>query len=290
MMDTDILDMLEDIGRSSVARLSPAVTIAGESAAARRSAVLHAIRGTVLPRRLEFTASNGACLAIEVNSSRVTDVFQVPTGPKPDFETEGRGELVEKLAQLVSDIANAPAPLEMMSGKPDSDLEADDVGLTYSEIVGACAAIELSAEPIVSVVPDVEMLTEDEPLPAQMEDTETLLAQEFFDGARRFASGRVLIDSVEKTALSYADSCQPSEDMHPDQNVVARFAADLAGWDNDTRDEFDGPHLIVMRPSGGKGAGIAALSDTGQIAVAIHDARKLGAVVSLWTSLQGEKE
>ncbi|NOD66358.1 hypothetical protein [Ruegeria sp. HKCCD7303] len=290
MMDTDILDMLEDIGRSSVARLSPAVTIAADSAAARRAAVLRSIRGTILPRRLDFTAANGMCLAIEVNSSRVTDIFQVPSGPTPDFETESRGELVEKLAQLVSEIATAPTPLELKSGKPDSDLEADDVGLTYSEIESACAAIDLSTKPIVSVVPDLEPSTDDDPALAMNVDPSTELAQRFFDGAGRFASGRVLIDSADKTGLAYEGSCQPSQGMHPGPDVLARFATDLAGWDNDTQDEFDGPQLIVIRPSGGKGAGLAVLSDSGQIAVAAHDARKLGAVVNLWTSLQGTKE
>ncbi|WP_050603912.1 hypothetical protein [Ruegeria sp. 6PALISEP08] len=288
MMDTDILGMLEDIGRSSVARLSPAVMITGDSAVSRRAAILRAIRGTVLPRRLEFTAANGACLALEVNSSRVTDVFQVPDGPTPDFETETRDALVEKLAQLVSDIANAPAPLELMSGKPDSALEADDVGLTFSEIENACAAIDISAEPIVSVVPDIDAPEEDEP--STVEDRPANLAQKFFDHAGRFATGRMLIDGTSNAALACEGSCQPSQDMHPDQEVLARFVADLAGWENDSQDEFDSPHLIVMRPSGGKGAGMAVLSDSDQIAVAVHDARKLGAVVNLWTSLQGVAE
>ena len=42
-----------------------------------------------------------------------------------------------------------------------------------------------------------------------------------------------------------------------------------------------------MRPSGGKGAALALLRDGQDNAAAIHDARKLGAVVALWKSLRG---
>ncbi|WP_209597291.1 hypothetical protein [Ruegeria sp. HKCCSP351] len=288
MMDTDILDMLEDIGRSSVARLSPTVIVPGETAAARRAAVLRFIRGTILPRRLELTAANGNCLKIEVNSSRITDVFQVPSGQIPDFETESRTALVDKLAQLVSDISAAPAPLELMSGKPASSLEVDDVGITLSEIESACAGIELSSEPIVSVVPDVEKPSDDSPAPLARSGNS--LAQQFFEGAERFATGRVLVDNMENTAVACEGTCKPSEGMHPNQEILTRFVSDLAGWNNDTRGEFEGPHLIVMRPSGGKGAGMAVLSDNEQIAVAIHDARKLGAVINLWKSLEEAEE
>ena len=154
MMDTDILEMLDDIGRSAVARLNPAVTIPGETAQVRRDKVLNTIRGTILPRRLEFTAANGVCLAIEVNSSRVTDVFRVHAGIAPDFETESSEELAAKLAGLVSDIASAPAPLELVSLQPDTALEADDVGITFSEIEAACESIELTADPVISIVAD----------------------------------------------------------------------------------------------------------------------------------------
>ncbi|AXT28933.1 hypothetical protein D1823_19665 (plasmid) [Ruegeria sp. AD91A] len=286
MMDTDILDLLEEIGRTSVARLSPAVMIAGETATARRSAILRAIRGTVLPRRLEFTAANGDCLAIEVNSSRITDVFKVPAGQIPDFETEPRAELIEKLAGLVSDISISPAPLELMSGKPDTALEVDEVGITFSEIENACAAIELPSEPIVSVVPNVEKPVDDCPPAEETPDAATTLAQRFFDASSRFASGRVFVDSAEDTAPLLEGVCKPSEPMYPDQDTLARFVADLAGWDGDSQQEIEDPQLIVMRPTGGKGAGLAVLSDRGQIAVAIHEARKLGSVVNLWTSLQ----
>ncbi|QFT75162.1 hypothetical protein [Ruegeria sp. THAF33] len=286
MMDTDILDLLEDIRRTSVARLSPTVRIAGETAAARRSAVLRAIRGTVLPRRLEFTAANGDCLAIEVNSSRITDVFKVPSGEVPDFETESRAELIEKLAGLVSEISASPAPLELTSGRPDTALEVDEVGITFSEIEKACAAIELPSEPIVSVVPSAEKPVDDS-LPAEATpDAAETLAQRFFEASSRFASGRVFVDSSDEAAPLLEGVCKPSEPMHPDQDTLARFVADLANWDGDSQHESEDPQLIVMRPSGGKGAGLAVLSDGGQIAVAIHEARKLGAVVNLWTSLQ----
>lgn len=283
MMDTDILDMLENIGRSSVARLSPAVIIAGETAVARRTGVLRAIRGTVLPRRLEFTAASGECLALEVTNSRVTDVFRVRSGPVPDFETEVREDLIGKLAQLVTDIADAPAPLELVSLKPDTALEADDVGVTLNEIEKACAQIELPTEPIVSVVPDIV----DE---ADADETDASLAQAFFDRSARFATGRLLADNADGAVSDAEGDFAASGLLQPDRKMLARFAADLAGWDGDSEAELDHPQLIVMRPSGGKGTGLAVLHDGEQIAVAAHEARKLGAVVNLWGALLGQKE
>ncbi len=273
MVDTNILDMLDNIGRSSVARLSPAVTVEGETSVARRAGVLRAIRGTVLPRRLEFTAANGDVLAIEVSNARVTDVFRVRSGMVPDFETEPREGLIGKLAQLVSDIADAPAPLEFVSLKPDAELEADDVGVTLGEIETACARIELPSEPIVSVVPDVE-----EPAP-QATDAPSA-ARGFFDSAERFAQARGLIDGGDPQFEGDAA-------LRPDADLLTRFMADLTGWNEDSQSELQQPQLIVMRPSGGKGAAVAVVQDQGQTAIAVHEARKLGAVVGLWTRLSG---
>lgn len=286
MMDTEILDLLENIGQSSVARLSPAVKLGGDTATARRSLVLRAIRGTILPRRLEFTAANGDCLAIEVNSSRVTDVFRVPSGPVPDFETEAREDLVGKMARLISDIACAPAPLELLSQKPDAALEADDVGVTITEIETACRGIELAVEPIVSVVPDVEEPAGDAAGEDEPADQPGSLAQSFFSGAHRFATGRVLADGSDGTSLQTDGVCAPDSELFPDQDLLSRFAADLAGWNKDAEDEISNPQLIVMRPSGGKGTGLAVVHDGEQIAIAIHEARKLGAVVNLWASIE----
>ncbi len=276
MMDTDILDMLEDIGRSSVARLSPAVVVAGDSSHARRAGVLRSIRGTVLPRRLEFTAANGDCLAIEVSNARVTDVFRVRAGSVPDFETEPREALIGKLAQLVTDIADAPAPLEFVSLKPDAALEADDVGVTLGEIEAVCAQIELPSEPIVAVVPETE--TPVAP-PSDEPEVETL-ASSFFDRANRLAQARGLIGEA-------APQFEGNSALCPDTELLARFTADLAGWNDDSCVELEQPQLIVMRPSGGKGAAVAVVQDQGQTAIAVHDARKLGAVVGLWTALVG---
>ncbi|WP_170384542.1 hypothetical protein [Ruegeria atlantica] len=286
MMDTDILEMLDDIGRSSVARLTPAVQVPGETALVRREKVLRTIRGTILPRRLEFTAANGDCLAIEVNSSRVTDIFRVLSGIAPDFETEPREELASKLAQLVSDIACAPAPLELISLQPDTALEADDVGITISEIEVACEGIELPADPVISIVAG-------DPAPqdtAVEQDGPDRLAQLFYEGCERFAQGRVLVDGADGVALRVDGACQANEPLHPSDDLLSRFAQDLAGWDEDVNTAMDHPQLIVMRPSGGKGAGLAVLNDGEKIAVAVHEARKLGAVVNLWTSLTRPEE
>lgn len=286
MVDTDILEMLDNIGRSSVARLNPAVTVSGETARIRREKVLRTIRGTILPRRLEFTAADGHCLAIEVNSSRITDVFRVQTGIAPDFETESRAELASKLAQLVSDIAAAPAPLELISLQPDTALEADDVGITFSEIESACEKIELPADPVISLVPekpepeDISSAEE-----AAVEDAADSLAQRFYEGSERFAQGRVLAQGSDGVSLCMDGVCGEGEALYPDSDLLARFARDLAGWDGDSASVMDHPQLIVMRPSGGKGAGLAIMNDGESFAISVHEARKLGAVINLWATL-----
>lgn len=290
MMDTDILDMLEEIGRTSTARLTPAVHLTGADAATRRQSVLRAIRGTVLPRRLEFNAANGDCLAIEVNNSRITDVFKTGPAVPPDFETEPRDALTEKLAQLVSDIAAAPGPLEMLSLRPDSNLEADDVGITLSEIEAACEKIELPTEPRISVVadvtkPDAEPAAADEP-PATTTD-QSELAQKFYEGSDKFALGRLLIDGASAAATKAGGICEADQALHPSQGLLDQMARDLAGWDADGAAALSHPQLIVMRPSGGKGVGMAILRDNDTTVLAAHETRRLGSVVNLWKSIKG---
>ncbi len=291
MMDTDILDMLEEIGRTSTARLSPAVHLAGANAAERRQSVLRAIRGTILPRRLEFNAANGESLVIEVNSSRVTDVFK--TGPEtpPDFETEPRDALAEKLAQLVSAIAAAPGPIEILSLRPDSNLEADDVGITLSEIETACEQIELPSEPRIAVVADTPEQTN---APAPVEKTSATpspdgsgMAQEFYDGSDRFAVGRLLVDGESSVSTRSGGICEVDQPLHPSQGLLDQLARDLAGWDADGAATLSHPQLIVMRPSGGKGVGLAILRAEKATVLAPHETRRLGAVVNLWKSIKG---
>ncbi|WP_170559926.1 hypothetical protein [Ruegeria atlantica] len=281
MMDTDILDLLEDIGRSSVARLEPAVALSGDTAVERRDRVLQSIRGTVLPRRLEFTAANGDCLAIEVNSSRVTDVFRVRSGVAPDFETEQREALAGQLAQLVTDIAAAPAPLSMISLRPDTMLEADDVGITFSEIAKACTTIEMPAEPVISVVPD----TTEPNVDVESEDDTDGLVGLFYQGSQRLAVGRIQAKAPNGELIQSDGDCAEDQSLHADHTLLAQFARDLSGWDDDTASALDHPQLIVMRPSGGKRSGLAVMNDGKEFSMVVHEARKLGAIVNLWTSL-----
>ena len=73
MMATDIIDMLENIGRSATPRLSPAVRLTGDTAEARRASILNLIRGTVLPRRLEFTFTQEKSLNLPIEPSGLAD-------------------------------------------------------------------------------------------------------------------------------------------------------------------------------------------------------------------------
>ncbi|SDX01725.1 hypothetical protein SAMN05444358_102202 [Ruegeria halocynthiae] len=287
MMDSEILDMLEDIGRSSVARLSPAVYLSGNNAQVRRDEVLGAIRGTILPRRLEFTAADGAVLAIEVNSSRITDVFRCVSGSVPDFETEARENLTERLAQLVSEIATAPGPLELVSLRPDVTIEADDVGITLSEVYAACARIALPEEPRMTIVPDQVPKPEAQP-EAEPQEPDGI-ARKFYESAERFALGRILIGGVDAETRCEG-LCAPGQPAHPEKDLLTRFARDLAGWQTDGSDALSEPQLIVMRPTGGQGAGLAILRDGRETAAAVHDVRKLGAVVNLWKAFKNAAE
>lgn len=287
MMDNEILDLLEDIGRSSAARLSPAVFLSGDTSQERRNEILRAIRGTILPRRLEFTAKDGAVLAIEVNSSRITDVFRCVSGPVPDFETEARENLTEQLAQLVSDIAAAPGPLELVSLRPDSTLEADDVGITFSEMEAACTRIEMPEEPRMSIVPD-QPPEQEHKLGAELKEPAGI-AGKFYEDADRFALGRFLIGATDQEP-QLDGLCAPNQPLHPEKDLLTRLTRDLAGWQADGSDALSQPQLIVMRPAGGQGAGLAILSDGQETAAAVHDARKLGAVVNLWKALKNAVE
>ena len=287
MTSADIVDMLENIGRAATPRLSPAVQLPGETASDRRQDILRAIRGTVLPRRLDFNASDGTCMAIEVNSSRVTDVFAASTGAVPDFETESREDLTGKVAQLVSNLSTAPGPLHMTSRRPDAALEADDVGVTYSEIAAACAQIDLPdappAEPVIAVVSDTA-----DARPQAEADQPSLLRQ-FYDMAGKFALGRVL-DQGDGTPPETDGACDQGQPLHPDQPLLDRLSADLSGWDADTAPALGHPQLIVMRPAGGTGAALALLRDGSGTTAVVHQSRKLGAVISAWNSIAGAKE
>lgn len=289
MTATDIIDMLESIGRRATPRLSPAVQVSADNTEARREKVLQSIRETVLPRRLEFSAPDGTVLALEVNNGRITDVYAVSSGEIPDFETEPRDALIKKLARLVSDLALAGDPLQLVSGQPDGPLEADDVGITFTEVMKACMEIELHSEPRMAIVPDPAPEPVDCTLGAAAPEAEPVvegLAQRFFDGAQRFASGRVLT-GIDDTPPRLDGICAEGEPLHPDRDLLDRFARDLAGWDTDCGDAIDHPQLIVMRPSGGDGTALAILRDGQGTAAAIHGARKLGAVVNLWKILRG---
>lgn len=282
MMDGEILELLEEIGQSSVARLSPAVYLSGETAQARRGEVLNAIRGTILPRRLEFKAADGGMLAVEVNSSRITDVFRCVSGPLPDFETDARENLTGRLAQLVSDIAIAPGPLELISLRPDSALEADDVGITFSEVEAACGNIVLPDERRMTIVPDATP----EPEAETDQQSPSGITDAFYEGSERFALGRFLISGEVK----FDGLCSEGQPAHPDENLLARFTKDLLGWQADVSNILSEPQLIVMRPSGGQGVGLAILRDDEDVAAAFHDTRKLGAAVNLWKSLKNAVE
>ncbi|WP_171208033.1 MULTISPECIES: hypothetical protein [unclassified Ruegeria] len=296
-MDTDILEMLDSIGRNSLARLTPAVYLNGDTAQDRRNGVLKAIRGTILPRRLEFTAANDLVLAIEVNSSRITDIFSFGDEPTPDFETESREALTEVLARMVTDIAMAPGPLELVSLRPDNQLEADDVGITYSEIAAACAGMEISEEPIMTIVPDApEEEIEPEPNVEPVEAVETEptspsgMAHGFYTASDRFAEGRILLSDDDGEGLELDGLCAEGQSGFPEQELLQSFAKDLAGWKSDSEGALTQPQLIVVRASGGQGTGLSILCDGAQTAITLHEARKLGAVVNLWRSLQGVAE
>ncbi|WP_170479749.1 hypothetical protein [Ruegeria arenilitoris] len=286
MMDPEILDLLEEIGRTSTARLTPAICLAGKRPQDRRSQVLKAIRCTILPRRLDFVAADGTRLSIDVGSSRVTNILECDTGPKPDFEMDTRASLIEQLARLISDLVSAPGPLQLESLCPDTSLAADDVGLTYSEVATACANIDLPEEPRVTLVPDNPIETESVQDPNS--DDLPAAAKTFYDGMDRFALGRFLISSDGIEVSQFEGLCAQDQPAHPDKDVLSEIIRDLVGWQTDSSTDL--PQMVVMRPSGGQGTGVAFVSDGKNTTGALHDARKLEAVVSMWKSSKNAAE
>lgn len=288
MMDTEILEMLDEVGRSAVARLGPETLLDGDTAQDRRQRVLAAVRSTILPRRLEFTVSTGDVLALEVNSSRITDVPRCSLGIVPDFTTGQRDEITQALARLLTDIAKVHGPIEFASKRPTGDPETDDVGITYSEVALACAGIELheDTQPETADTEPAQPVADPEPLGSEHQT----VAARFYDEAAGFAQGRLLFGPEGSSDPLGAGICAPDQTAHPDRSVLDQFARDLAGWDADTKTCLSQPQMVVMRPSGGQGTGLALLRDGTETAAVVHDARKLGAVVNLWEKLKGAAE
>ncbi|MEX0317348.1 MAG: hypothetical protein AB3N21_05335 [Ruegeria sp.] len=292
MIDTNILDMLGDISRRATARLSPANTLSGTTASERRVEILRTIRGTILPRRLEFSSENEDRLVLEVSSSRVTDVLEATQGDAPGFDADDREQVTMRLAQLISKFSETIGPLEVLSLHPDKSPDADDVGITMSEIETACAEIAVSDTPLIEDTPTTAQSEDEAPTvilePQNLTTPPTStksVAHLFHKGAAAFASGRVLVRKWNDTPVDMAGDCAPDGPLYPDADVLAQFASDLAAWDTDSADAISHPQLIVLRPSGGKAPGIALCRDGEATAAAIHETRKLGAVVSLWKSL-----
>jgi len=286
MMDTEILDLLDQIGRSSNARLSQAVQLPGDGAEARRHDMLRSIRNTVLPRRLEFTAENGDRLTIGVNSSRVTDVFAFGDTAGPDFNAEPRQDLAQKLAQMVTTIAAAPGPLALSSQHPGVSPRADDVGITLSEIEAACADIPLPAQPRVELVSDRQDLVE---TPDSAPET-TTAPQAFYDGMAHVAQGRGRFIHQNAGPASFDGACEDGQQLYPGDDLVSQLASDLAAWETDAGSTLSHPQLIVMRPAGGHGTCLTLFRDEIETTAAIHETRKLGSVVSTWKSNPGVDE
>ena len=92
----------------------------------------------------------------------------------------------------------------------------------------------------------------------------------------------MLAQAEDGVQLRVDGACGQSQPLHPDLDLLAVNSPVILPVGLRHASDLDLPQLIVMRPSGGKGAGLAILRDNEQFAMAVHEARKLGAVVNLW--------
>ncbi|WP_120499701.1 hypothetical protein [Roseovarius sp. EL26] len=298
MIEPEIIDMLGTLSNSTVARNSPENALDSDTAVVRKDAILNSIRNTVLPRRLEFMVANGTRLCLEVNSARVTEAVEAKGHDLPDFATDQREDITQRLAQMIVDFCAEPGPLELLSLHPDTSPDADDVGITYNELERACATLGL-VEVAVEVI-DASLDAPDEQAGAELDkptskgETEVKtssvpsLSQMFFDGAAGFALGRLRVTAKDGAPLDSGEACVDGAAFSPDTEILNQFASDLSVWAEDCGSALQGPQMILMRSADKKAPSLAVVRGENATAIAVYEARKLGAAVGLWKAVNQE--
>ncbi len=130
-LSDDILTTLGKAEALAVPRIAAATALPGADAAARIDAMLDAVAATILPRRLVFTAGDGACAELTARSSRVI----------PDAGTD-----IDGVAVALATLASGPAPHKVEARLLDDDAASDGIGFRPDELRAACLAAEINED------------------------------------------------------------------------------------------------------------------------------------------------
>lgn len=298
MIDMNIVDMLGELSKTTVARLSPEIGLQSDTALARRATILRSIRDTILPRHLEFVAADGTRLVLEVSSARVMDILEADGQTLPDFENCEREVATQSIARVISDFSAAPGPVELLALHPDTSPDADDVGITFNEIERACENLVIP-EKSGGDVAAVRANAEDENIDLEASTIEgavepvatgSSLCLSFFEGSKGFALGRLQMAAADGALIAAGVDDEGEGSFNPDPDILTQFARDLSVWNKDCGDALNGPQMILMRSADKTVPSLAIVRDSKDIAIATYEARKLGAAVGLWKALTIERE
>ncbi|SLN25379.1 hypothetical protein ROA7450_01051 [Roseovarius albus] len=297
MIDMNIVDMLSEMSKTTVARLSPASELQSDNAPVRRAAILRSIRDTILPRHLEFVAADGTRLVLEVSSARVVEILEFNGKTLPDFEKDERVFVTQAIAEVITEFSAVPGPLELLALHPDTSPDADDVGITFNEVERACDKLELSEEsgedsPALQATADAAESIQKTPradvvaTPAVAKDA---LCPSFFEGSKGFALERFQM-AADGSLKAAGEGSNGEVSFNPDADILTQFARDLSIWGEDCGAALQGPQMILMRSADKKASSLAVVRDDKDISIAMYEARKLGAAVGLWKSLTKKQE
>ncbi len=247
------------------ARNTPEVLLMGDTRGKKRARMLEVIGDTILPRQLEFTSiQNGlenARLTLNVSSARVTETLVVEPsslGENADIDGADRIQAAQQLGDLITRFSRAGGDIFLSSQPPENPPEAEDVGITLSEILA-----------VVTV----------EDLPEDAQDA----SSDFYDLCEDFSLSRA---ELSKTGIIQRSSGEP--EILPD--LAALLAMDLEDWTKDSSAAIPMPQLIVMRPERGRDPALAMFCDGNVVVVSVHETRKLGSVVTALKELQRDDD
>jgi hypothetical protein len=116
------------------------------------------------------------------------------------------------------------------------------------------------------------------------------LCQRFFEGSAGFALGRLHIDAKDGAIREADGACEVSASFYPDANILNQFTHDLSVWSDDCGAAMRPPQMILLRSKDKQAPSLAVVRDEkATAAVAVYEARKLGAAVGLWRALTQEE-
>ncbi|MDH5530469.1 MAG: hypothetical protein OEY05_10550 [Paracoccaceae bacterium] len=135
-----LLSGVEALTTSAVEGRRP---IEGASAKDRLAAIVTLIGHTVLPRSFAFFVGDEPTATLTVASGRMLKLtFTDSEAPVATAPTETREERLTNIAQSLARLAQAGEKLSVETNYITSDVAAEDVGLTATELMEICAVNE----------------------------------------------------------------------------------------------------------------------------------------------------